>query len=286
MSIAPFKPRIELRENGWLITAPRDTRQQIWEILNAVSDDCYFEKKGTTPTQITLEQSPGYTSRLTLLFAAAATYIAASPLDLELLLALNIESQLKQLKAQVQIPAVKDDLTTGEIEPVMRVLLTGFARKQLKSIRNLEIENIFNIDSGGIHNHWLGGLQGYKRLLYTDPSRVLISKEELAANKIACEQALQILEDQFNKAQELNLTITRLKRQTLSLVNAFNEASEYSDVNLITISSLYRETAKELEETRKTLLSIIKGFDMAPAMEANLTLGKLTPPAPPEPNRK
>lgn len=205
-----IRPVIEVIGESLVLTASHDVREQVWKILSLTSDDYLIEKRGGTPTQISVEAYPGRPRSAAFTILATATFLAEID-NLETIWKTTCEQLSSEIGQRYYLADVV--LERVYVDYLVNRYIQATATRKLKA----KFENKF---SGLGYNEsvlidWLDEvIECYRR--YTDKHNGRSSDLE-AKN-------LETFNAALKAAKRINLNIKTLKAGVLNSIKEFEES--------------------------------------------------------------
>jgi hypothetical protein len=177
--LALFKPEIEQFGDRFVLTAPNQIREKVWNYLGLVYDLHIFDKSGGVRTQITLDVNPGASVSTTYALLTSATYVALVQVQYktglnDLWLTSNdahIKGMSNHIELNVQIPLDPEEAIEG-----LHIVLVDLVEKPVRSWKS-QLDGR-NLDPDVVRDWINKNEDAYRRLQFVDRTKVKMSRAE------------------------------------------------------------------------------------------------------------
>lgn len=150
-----FKPKINTRGDGFIITAPHDIRERTWYNLQLLDGLYVADREGLSGTQISVWPIEPYELRFVYSLTVTCLYLAALNAEIDVVWKTPVEDHLEAFVELVELSKSRDleQLTVNEIQPMIELWLQKKSVNVLKHIAENRFSRInrFNI----AHIEWM-----------------------------------------------------------------------------------------------------------------------------------
>ncbi len=292
-----FKPVIHYssERDSFLITAPHDIRDQLWNVLYQSLNDV-VDRTAVSKTQFQIVAYAGYTPRQVYVYLSVFLYFIVSPLELDAFMELSFKQHLHAMQDLISLPVVRlprpgellDSKQSNTLAPISHAEFESAISMRIAHNTFVRVENKYQsfsshgYNSDVIFDRILEGRNAYRRLQFVNPSTTFINKVEWENRISICEKSLVILQQEYDALEVLIKEIHQRKAEAKNLMNEFKKLTNSARTGEASLKQLfieYQAVIQAMDVVKTYVLSLSDSFDEQPSIDAINAIRLITPKA-------